>query len=336
MLILFFILGSVATKIKQKQKEADMPYPETEEEAARRGGAEKNSSSSIKPARKGRDMYQVFATGLIPALICAGRHWTFSSSYSSSVGVDGYFLPSSAESTQAPYVREYWLIAYTAFLACCLGDTLASEIGMLSSQPPILLMRPGMTVRKGIDGGMTLQGTLASIVGGAIIGACAGTLVDTMQGAVWGCIGGLLDSLLGTLLQSSQYLTASASVSSSKNGVASTSSIRLEAPLPLTPHRWKHLNALVNVISALATAALACEVQLIASRLDLFGVMVSTQALVCLLLVSTVTPNLPAAGAIASGAVAIIASTLVSYNHSEIGLAMQAAVLALYAIYRLK
>lgn len=53
--------------------------------------------------------------------------------------------------------------------ACCLGDTLASELGILSPTPPILIttLKP---VPPGTNGAMSLGGTLASIAGGLIMG----------------------------------------------------------------------------------------------------------------------------------------------------------------------
>lgn len=53
--------------------------------------------------------------------------------------------------------------------ACCLGDTLASELGILSRGRPRLVttLQP---VPPGTNGGMSVAGTLASILGGALIG----------------------------------------------------------------------------------------------------------------------------------------------------------------------
>ena len=53
--------------------------------------------------------------------------------------------------------------------ACCLGDTLASELGILSPTLPILIttLKP---VPPGTNGAISLGGTLASIAGGLIMG----------------------------------------------------------------------------------------------------------------------------------------------------------------------
>ena len=58
-------------------------------------------------------------------------------------------------------------------MACCLGDTFASEIGILSKSTP-RLATTWKKVPPGTNGGMTLLGTLASVLGGALIGAALG------------------------------------------------------------------------------------------------------------------------------------------------------------------
>src|SRR6267154_108614 len=57
----------------------------------------------------------------------------------------------------------------TSHFACCLGDTLASELGILSSRSPILITTL-RTVPHGTNGGVSLGGTLASLFGGLSMG----------------------------------------------------------------------------------------------------------------------------------------------------------------------
>lgn len=96
--------------------------------------------------------------------------------------------------------------------ACCLGDTLASELGILSKSPPILIttLKP---VPPGTNGGMSLTGTLASIAGGAIMGvtmaitllleneSCRTSSINLfMQCVVWGSIAGGFGSMVRTYI----------------------------------------------------------------------------------------------------------------------------------------
>lgn len=91
---------------------------------------------------------------------------------------------------------------------CCLGDTLASEIGILSRSQPRLITN-FRRVPPGTNGGMSVEGTAASVVGGLLVGvlvgvslvvenqACRngwrGVLVET---AIWGMAAGGVGSLV--------------------------------------------------------------------------------------------------------------------------------------------
>ncbi|KAH9053053.1 integral membrane protein DUF92-domain-containing protein [Lactarius vividus] len=126
-----------------------------------------------------------------------------------------------------PYVDEVWcpldaaitdgwsralLFVVLGHFACCMGDTLASELGILSSTPPILLTTL-KTVPPGTNGALSLLGTGASIGGGMAMGWTMWAALSTGDlfllllgwGAVAGGLGSLLDSLLGATLQRTQY-----------------------------------------------------------------------------------------------------------------------------------
>ncbi|KAJ3695725.1 hypothetical protein LUZ60_001102 [Juncus effusus] len=104
--------------------------------------------------------------------------------------------------------------------ACCNGDTWSSELGVLSDAQPRLIttFKP---VKKGTNGGVTLQGLAASACAGFLIGIMYLTvsLLTTKCDAdvAWrqlyvvpiaslaGLVGSLIDSVLGATLQFSGY-----------------------------------------------------------------------------------------------------------------------------------
>ena len=113
-------------------------------------------------------------------------------------------------------------IAILGSFACSCGDTWASEIGTaISSHVPILITT-FVKVPVGTNGGITITGTVASILGGTVIGlayyislvtvlALRRITVITPQwpviviGCFGGFLGSLFDSLLGATLQYSGY-----------------------------------------------------------------------------------------------------------------------------------
>ncbi|KAI6008703.1 integral membrane protein DUF92-domain-containing protein [Pisolithus orientalis] len=98
--------------------------------------------------------------------------------------------------------------------ACCLGDTLASELGILSTSRPILIttLKP---VPPGTNGAISVGGTLASVVGGCVVGLTlfASLVADWMGilpslvlwGTAAGVLGSMLDSFLGATIQRTRY-----------------------------------------------------------------------------------------------------------------------------------
>ncbi|MTP85268.1 DUF92 domain-containing protein [Turicibacter sanguinis] len=132
-----------------------------------------------------RDSIQIICNGGIPALCCLGY------------GISH---------------EEVFLVATAVSLASATADTWASEIGVLSSHPPrsILNFKP---LDKGLSGGVSVIGTLASIAGACLIASFSATwlTVFSLSSQTWGTLflsvcllgilGSILDSYLGSLIQ---------------------------------------------------------------------------------------------------------------------------------------
>jgi uncharacterized protein (TIGR00297 family) len=121
-------------------------------------------------------------------------------------------------------VRGGWsrglIFAALGHFGCCLGDTLASELGILSKSPPRLITS-WKVVPPGTNGGMTIAGTTWSVVGGIVIGIVMGVslVIENKACDLWilvgmviwggfaGGFGSLIDSLMGATIQQTRYST---------------------------------------------------------------------------------------------------------------------------------
>jgi uncharacterized membrane protein len=126
-----------------------------------------------------------------------------------------------------PSIRSTWadLLPYGIFAqyAAVAADTLASELGILAQEQPVLVtdvmallsFKP-KRVPRGTNGGVTTLGTVAGLGGAALMAVTALMLTPFCGGwtyadklllvaamTVWGGLGSLLDSILGGLLQAS-------------------------------------------------------------------------------------------------------------------------------------
>eukprot|EP00560_Eucampia_antarctica_P003079 CAMPEP_0197834336 /NCGR_PEP_ID=MMETSP1437-20131217/22062_1 /TAXON_ID=49252 ORGANISM="Eucampia antarctica, Strain CCMP1452" /NCGR_SAMPLE_ID=MMETSP1437 /ASSEMBLY_ACC=CAM_ASM_001096 /LENGTH=286 /DNA_ID=CAMNT_0043438939 /DNA_START=49 /DNA_END=909 /DNA_ORIENTATION=+ len=175
-LLIFYQIGTLVTKFKSNTKE-------------------KLDGTAATSARSGE---QVLACSII-GVTCALAHAYF---YGKEKSIDFNFDPQ--ESILA--------CAIIAHYAACLGDTLSSELGMLSKRSPVLISSPMKRVPHGTNGGVTPLGFFVSAVGGALIGLGAATLdfitalevnfvAYVVYGIVCGVVGSTIDSFLGATLQ---------------------------------------------------------------------------------------------------------------------------------------
>ena len=224
LLLLFYIVGTKATKHKSKiKKQLDT----SAEDSSCRGPSQVLACSIV---------------GLVLQLI----HYVYCRDERSisfiSTGDDSQLASSLA-------------CAIIAHHATNLADTLSSELGILSTSDPILITN-GKKVPRGTNGGISKTGLICSILGGFIIGV--GTLlIDTMNGfdvqsvpiilfgIVCGAFGSIIDSILGATLQITYFDQDKKVVSDTPKNNA----VRIAGMDVLS-------NTQVNLVSVLITSAL--------------------------------------------------------------------------------
>lgn len=98
---------------------------------------------------------------------------------------------------------DVWIIAMGGALAAANADTWGTELGVLSSQRPRMILGSG-TAEIGASGAVTWVGEAASLAGSALIGLLAAGSMGLQAGLavlVAGFLGATADSLLGASLQ---------------------------------------------------------------------------------------------------------------------------------------
>lgn len=108
------------------------------------------------------------------------------------------------------YPNEVWVwAAFAASLAAVNADTWATELGVLSPNPPRMITNLTKVVEKGTSGGISMVGTLASLAGSALIAFLASLLTDNWSlfplVSIAGLAGSLFDSYLGGTVQAMYY-----------------------------------------------------------------------------------------------------------------------------------
>lgn len=181
-LLFFYQIGTWATKYKKSLKEQK---DSTASEGAARGASQVLSCSLI-----------AIALSLVRSKCCGQEE-----------PVNFEMDPLAASLT----------CAILAHHSCCLADTLASELGILSVQSPLMITQPWRRVPPGTNGGVTMMGFLWSCVGGLLMGLSQ-ILMDRLSGltplnvvftlvygSVCGLVGSILDSILGATIQATYY-----------------------------------------------------------------------------------------------------------------------------------
>eukprot|EP00457_Paulinella_chromatophora_P009021 gb/GEZN01009072.1/.p1 GENE.gb/GEZN01009072.1/~~gb/GEZN01009072.1/.p1 ORF type:complete len:312 (+),score=51.49 gb/GEZN01009072.1/:46-981(+) len=202
-LLLFYYSSSLLTKYRSKDKA-------------------KLEEGVVVGTEGERNARQVFSCSLLAVALCL---WNVAvaGSHGMSAGNIGKTDMAGLSDSQHAEQFQRWLVlelAYLSHFAVCAADTWASELGILSSSPP-LLITTCRRIPPGTNGGISWLGAMASLLGGAFVGcvfACCAWLEGVallpmggrqqalrlvLVGTAAGMLGSLLDSLLGATLQAS-------------------------------------------------------------------------------------------------------------------------------------
>lgn len=213
-LIIFYLVGSRATKVGKSRK---AQLEEGHQEAGYRSASQVfcNSFSALIATLLWSASFvpNSLASQLLPSLLVVpGRPYVSTEwcpvSPQVTSGWSRALVLVSLGCVRCQHVptKDLWM-GFSHF-ACCLGDTLASELGILSKSPPILIttFKP---VPPGTNGGLSALGTAASLAGGFIMGLTLATtlaienavcrqnwVTELMPLLAWGAAAGGLGSLV--------------------------------------------------------------------------------------------------------------------------------------------
>jgi len=105
-------------------------------------------------------------------------------------------------------------VGFAGSIAAVNADTWATELGALSAAAPRLITRLRQRVPRGTSGGVSIEGSLAAILGAGLVGSVAALLTPVRDAelvlpiTVGGVVGAVLDSFLGATVQAMYVCTA--------------------------------------------------------------------------------------------------------------------------------
>lgn len=236
-LIVFYLTGSRATKVGHQIKQ----LLEIESYEIQKQKGKEHTHKSAQGGK--RDAWQVLCNSLVSATAALlfrllyqdqgqwkdGKAWclfekTPATFFGNRRTAFEQILPTLfVDKFITRYTPRFLVLLMVGHFACCMGDTLASELGILAQKPPRLILPPFKVVPPGTNGGVSVQGTLGSLIGGTLIGLVAGLTIvfhDNKAcyhassniviklialGGLGGIAGSGLDSLLGATVQRTWY-----------------------------------------------------------------------------------------------------------------------------------
>ncbi|KAF2813492.1 UMP1-domain-containing protein [Mytilinidion resinicola] len=189
----FFLSGTAVTKVKHDVK------------------ARLTHSSTGSPGGEGpRNHIQVLANSLVATVLIALH------SYDILTGDRTRAFSLTDEGSCWGRANDVLVVGIVANYAATASDTFSSELGILSKSPPRLITAPWRVVPPGTNGGVTVTGLGAGLLGSFIVAATSTLLIPfcstwsiadkaqyTAALTFAGFAGTLLDSLLGALFQAS-------------------------------------------------------------------------------------------------------------------------------------
>ncbi|KAK1821274.1 hypothetical protein LTR12_004332 [Friedmanniomyces endolithicus] len=200
LLIIFFLLGTVVTRIGHKAKrlitQSAHPTPTTGTGTAGESGGEGARTST-----------QVLANSGTACILILLQLWLLNSSpFTSST------LPLSP-GPYSPVLQAVLPIGIIAQYAAVAADTFSSELGILAKSSPFLITAPWKTVPPGTNGGVTVDGLLYGGLGSVLLVQTAALALKFLPpyevmapgtaGLLTGVgfVGSVIDSVLGAVAQ---------------------------------------------------------------------------------------------------------------------------------------